>query len=328
MLRELQSGIRSAVELYCDEPVLCESVLQELSKPGFALSSEARCTAGLLTLKVHEAISGMVTTAAYQAAVAVELYMEAGVLFDDIADDELDLAQGISIAEGLAVAGSLMACGGRAACEAGLQDGNSTQGLRLLLQLQKDYLSGCSGQFMDARLQKRIGVSTEEALEMTCRKSGSLGRSAATIGAIVATDDPETIHIFGEFGFNLFTYLQIVDDLRDACPSDGNMRDMEQHKKTLPLTYFYNYLTQEYTGLHGIIIPLEYSNWCSQDIRREYGASGADMFCTIVAETFLNRTKSILVTLRGKVRTVECLAQFVNSMEISLDEVFAATKAT
>ncbi|MFC2018151.1 polyprenyl synthetase family protein [Chloroflexota bacterium] len=326
MLYELQSEIRNAVESYCDEPALREGMLQELSSPGFALHPDARCTAGLVTLKVYEAIYGSLATAAFQAAVAVELYMEAGILFDDIADDELDSAQGMSTAEGLTVAVGLMACGGRAACEAGQQVGSDAKGLGLLIQLQRDCLIGCSGQLMDARLQKRVGISTDEALEMTCRKSGSLGRSASALGAIMATEDSETIDLFREFGFNLFSYLQLIDDLRDACPADGNMRDLEQHKKTLPIAYFYNYLMQEYTGPDGAIIPWEYDNWANQDIRREYSSSGADMFCAIVAETFLNRAKSILVTLKGKVRTVEGLEHFVSSMEISPDEVFAVAQ--
>ena len=140
MLYELQSRIRDAVESYCDEPALREGMLQELSRPGFALHSDARCTAGLITLKVYEAIYGSLTTAAFQAAVAVELYMEAGVLFDNIADDELDSAQGMSMATGLPVAVGFMACGGRAACEAGQQAGSDAKGLGLLIQLQRDLI--------------------------------------------------------------------------------------------------------------------------------------------------------------------------------------------
>lgn len=324
MVGELRSEIRSTLGLYCDGHSLFEGMIQTLSHQGLALHSEARCAAGLLTLKVCEAICDILPDAVWKTAAAVELCMEAGILFDNIADEELDIMPSHSTAEGLAVAVGLMACGGRAACEAAMQFGNNAQGLNLLLQLQKDCLSGCSGQFMDACLQKQTGVSTEESLEMTCRKSGSLGRSAAALGAIIATDDSEIIDLFGEFGFNLFSYLQLIDDLRDACPLDGSMRDMEQHKKTLPLTYFYNYLMQEYTEPDGPIIDWE--NWANQDIRREYIASGADMFCVIVAETFLNRAKSILVTLRDKVRTVEGLEQYISSLEISPDEVFAVAK--
>lgn len=328
MLDKLRSEIRSVVESCCDAPDFCESILQVLSRSDFALHPEARCTAGILTLKICESISGTLTNAAFKVAVAVELYMEAGVLFDNVADQELETRQNMGVAGEMAIAIGLMSCGAKAACEAGKQMGSDSLGLNLMMRLQKDCLAGCSGQFLDGYLQKHDLVSTDEALEMTCRKSGSLGRSAATLGAIVATEDSGIIDLFAEFGFNLFTYLQLLDDLRDACPSDGYMRDLEQHKKTLPLTYFYNYLAQEYTGPDSTTLPWECNRWSVEDIRREYSLSGANMFCAIVAETFLNRAKSILETLRGRIRTVASLERYVSSMEIIPDEVLEIAKVS
>lgn len=330
MINKLRSEIRRTVDLYCEDPVVCETMLQVLSRSGFALHPEARCTAGLLALKVYEAICGTATAAAFQAAVAVELYMEAAFIFDNVADQEIDSTQDTSAAEDLSIAIGLMCCGGRAACEAGRRAGSDALGLRLLLQLQRDCLGSCSGQFMDARLQKRGLVSTEEALKMTCRKSGSLGRLAAAQGAIMATDVSETIGLFEEFGFNLFTYLQLIDDLRDACPAVvGPLRDLYQNKKTLPLAYFNNLLLQEHTDLNDGIIPRKYDEPSIHNFRREFSTSGADIFCVIVAETFLNRAKSNLAALKvkGRVWTVEGLEQFVRSLEINPDEVFAAAPA-
>jgi len=324
MLGELRSEINCVVEAYCDEPALRDCLLRVLFRTGFALHPKSRCMAGLLTLEIYRAIRGTLTDAALKAAVSVELCMEAAFIFDNIADQEIDSEQDMNIAEELTVAIGLMSCGGIAACEAGRLAEGDARGLALLLQLQKGCLGGCGGQMMDAHLQEHGLVSTEEALEMTCRKSGSLGRSAAVAGAIIATDDPRVINLFGEFGFNLFTYLQLLDDLRDACPTDGNIRDLEQNKKTLPLAYFYNYMLHEYSGQDNAIIPLKYDEWSGQDIRREYSASGSDVFCSIIAETYLNRAKSNLVVLKDLIMEVEGLEQFVSSAEISPDEVFAA----
>ncbi|MFC1925267.1 polyprenyl synthetase family protein [Chloroflexota bacterium] len=327
MLNELRSEIRHAVESYCDDPDLRDAMLQVLSRPDCALHANARCTAGLLTLKTYEAICGAPTAAAFQAAVAMEMYVYAARIFDNVADEEIDSTQGMTVAEELPIAIGLMSCGGIAACEAGKLAGSDTQGLRLLLQLQRDCLKSCNGQFMDARLQRHSQVSTDEALEMSCRKSGSLGRLAAALGAIIATEHFKIIGLFEEFGFNLFTYLQLLDDMRDACPSDGPMRDLEQNKKTLPLAYFHNILLEELTEAGDGIIRWEYDKQSRQDICQEFGASGAVIFCAIIAETFLNRAKSNLVALKNRVRTVEGLEQFVSSLEISLDEVNAATQA-
>lgn len=324
MLNQLRMEIRQVVESYCDEPALLEGMLQALSQPGFALHPEARCTAGLLALKIYEAICDKTTTYAFQSSAAVELYMEAAFIFDNVADQETDSTQGMAMAENLAIAIALMTCGGMAACEASQQMERKSQILRSLFQLQRDCLRACSGQFLDARLQKSNIVSTDEALEMTCLKSGSLGRLAATQGAIMATDSSEIIDLFGEFGLNLFTYLQIIDDMRDACPAEGNMRDMEQAKKTLPLVFFYNSISQERTDSGYDIIPFLYDERFRQEIHQEFGTSGANVFCAIVAESFLNRAKGNLAALKDRVRTVEGLEQFVSTLEISPDEVFAA----
>lgn len=321
---ELRSEIRRAIETYCDELDLSQSMLDALSRPDFALHPETRCTAGLLTLKIYESICGEITAAALHSAAAVELYMEAACIFDNIADGDIDLTQSFTPAEELTIAIGLLMCGGIAACEAGRQAGGDAKGLSLLLRLQQGCLNSCSGQLQDIRLQKQKLISTDEALEMTCRKSGNIGKQIATIGALIATDSSEVVDLFSELGFNLFTYLQLIDDLRDACPSDVYPRDIEQHKKTLPLAYFYKSLLQEHSRPEYDIIPSLNNEQAQRDIRYKFRTSGAGIFCAIVAETFMNRAKSNLVSLEGRVRTVEGLAQFVSSLEISPDEVPAA----
>lgn len=59
-------------------------------------------------------------------------------------------------------------------------------------------------------------------------------------------------------------------------------------------------------------------------VRRAYRASGADLFGAIVAETFLNRAKTGLADIKGRVRSVESLDRFVAGLEISAQEIFAA----
>ena len=88
-------------------------------------------------------------------------------------------------------------------------------------------------------------VTASDALGMTALKAGGLGELAAVFGASLATDDTETVRLFGELGFNLFTYAQLVDDLRDAFPSQGSSSDWEQGKKTLPLLFFRNSLREK-----------------------------------------------------------------------------------
>jgi len=323
LLDLLRSEIRRGIETYCEEPTHREAVLRALSRPDYALHPESRCRASLLTLEVYQSICGKPGSTALQAAAAMELYMEAAFMFDNVADNEVDPDSGLSAAEDLALAITLMLCGAAVAYEAGEQAKNEGLSLNPLLQLSRDCISSCSGQFLDARLKRQGQATTDEALNMTCFKCGSLGRSATVLGAGIATDDAEIINLFGEFGHSLFIYFQLVDDLRDACPADGSPGDLAQGTQTLPLAYFNNYMSEVPLRANDGIIPSQLNLVYSPDISRLFKESGAEVFCAIIAETFLNRAKSNLAVLKNRAIKVEGLEKLVNSIEIEAQEILA-----
>ena len=152
---------------------------------------------------------------------------------------------------------------------------------------------------------------------MTFLKSGSLGRFAAEFGALLATGDPETIRIFGDFGFNLTTYLQLVDDVADACPNGHGDGDIAQGKKTLPLVFFHNSLLQSHPEDGGIAASRQ-----NTLVREEFEESGAADFGAIVAEAFLNRAKSNLANLHGRVKETNGLEEYVDSLVSGRTEAF------
>ena len=326
MFAVLRAEIRKAVELYCEEPISRETMLCALARPGFALHPQAPCRAGVLTLEVYQAISGSPSAAAIQAAVAVELHMQAAYMFDNVADRDRGPSDDLSPAEELALAIGLLSCGQAAAGEVAYTAGLDDSGLRLLLQWSRKCASSCcAGQFLDAYLEKRSLATTEEALKMTSLKAGSLGRFATGLGARVATEDPEIVSLCGEFGFNLFTYFQLADDLRDACPAQDLQRDLTRHKKTLPLVFFHNSLAERNPGVVCSIIPPEAWGKTGADVCQEFEASGARIFGAIVAEAFLNRAKSNLAGIKSRLGTVGNLEYFVRSFEISPQEVIAGS---
>lgn len=187
-------------------------------------------------------------------------------------------------------------------------------------------------------------VTASDALGMTALKAGGLGELAAVFGASLATDDTETVRLFGELGFNLFTYAQLVDDLRDAFPSQGSSSDWEQGKKTLPLLFFRNSLREKrldvrtHDGMMPAptpaservsIIAAHTPQGSSPDVTEEYDSSGAQVFGAIVAETFLNWAKDTLEVLKGLFPgTVEQLEQHISSLEITVDGLTPASRAT
>ena len=325
MLHALRSEIQNSIDIYFTEPTQKENILLVLSRSGFALHPEAKCRAGLLPLEIYRAIHGTLNDTAFQAAVATELYMEAAYIFDQVADYELDQADSLSAAEELALAIGLMSCGAAMACEAARQAGNNERCVRSLLQLHRDCIASTSGQFLDSRVQKLGLGTTDEALRITGLKSGSIGRLATAFASNIATDEPQTIKLFEEFGFNLFTYMQLVDDLRDACPENNSLTDLGQHKKTLPVVYFSNFLAEGSTVPNSGIMSPNSGEPISQEVRQAFKASGAEVFSAIIAETFLNRAKNNLAALRDRALMVDGLEQLVRSVEFNPTEILAVS---
>jgi geranylgeranyl pyrophosphate synthase len=322
----LEAELRRAIDLCFGEPLVRQAVLCALARPGFALHPEASCRAGALALEAYRAISGPPRPPAIQAAAAVELHMQAAYLFDNVADGDKDAGDDLSTAEELALAIGLLSCGQAAVYEAAYMAGRHGPGLRSLLQWYQDCAASCcAGQFLDAYLEKRAAVTAEEALKMTSLKAGSLGRLAGGLGAGMATEDQEIVDRFGEFGFNLFTYCQLIDDLRDACPAQGLPSDLMQGKKTLPVVFFHNSLAEERPEVARGIISRETQARIIADASGIFEASGARGFGAIVAEAFLNRAKSNLADIKSRLGTVGNLEHIVGSIEISPQEVGLAS---
>jgi geranylgeranyl pyrophosphate synthase len=327
MLAALRAEVRKTIELhYHGEPAFQGAMLRALARPGFALHPQAPCRAGVLTLEIYRVISGPPSVAAIQAAVAVELHMQAAYMFDNVADRDKGSADDRSYAEELALAIGLLSCGQSTVCEATFAAGRHGSGLQSLMRWVGDCASKCcTGQFLDAYLQRQLLATTEQALEMTSLKAGSLGRFATGLGASMATEDPEIVHLSGEFGFNLFTYLQLVDDLRDACNAQDSPGDLMRHKKTLPVVFFQNSLTERNPDVVCSIIPPEADERAKADARRKFEFSAARIFGSIAAEAFLNRAKSNLASIKNRLGTVGNLERFVSSFEISPQEVVASS---
>ena len=318
----LSDRIRKAIDSYCEDRVFRDALLRVLVRPGFALHPQAACRAGIVALETYRAVSGPPSSAATQAAAAVELHMQAAYLFDHVADRDQSPGDGLTPAEELAAAIALLSCGQSTMHEAAFSAGLSGAGLRSLVRWATDCASKCcTGQFLDAYLEKQPSATADESLKMTSLKAGSLGRFAAGLGAIMAAAEPEIVELCGDFGFNLFTYSQVVDDLRDACREDSVQADLAQHKKTLPVVFFCNSKAEGNRGVVCSIIPQEGGNVAAADVGQEFESAGTSVFGAVVAEAFLNRAKARLADIKSRLGTVGNLERFVSSFEISPQEV-------
>ncbi len=319
----LRSEVVGLVDTYSTEPSHRAALKHALGRTGFVLHADAPCRAGVLSLGISDAIHGWSNPAVVRAAVAVELYMEAAFMFDNVVDHSSESTPDFPPAEELALGITLLNWGAAVACEAADSVGRPGQMRRSLSAFHMACAEASVGQFLDARLQKQDCATMEEALRMTTLKAGSIGRFAAGFGASMATDDAEMINMSGELGFNLFTYLQLADDLRDACPPSGQAGDLAANKKTVPVVFSKGSPSDERCGSQGGIIQRASGRNLGRNPVQAFKDSGAETFGAIVAETFLNRAKETLGRLEVRVgRKSESLEHLFSSVEFSPQMVF------
>jgi geranylgeranyl pyrophosphate synthase len=312
-LDKLQARIRSAIGCHAASSIQRARLIDALSRPGYALARDSPCRAGTLSLAAYDAVRASLDDAAYCAAAAVELQTQAAFLFDNVADFELldDVGYGAELA--LAIA--LSECASCVACEAlSISELAGSAGRDALISFHRSCVGACAGQLLDALFEGRDDVTAREALEMTLFKSGNFGRLAAGFGARLAAADAEVVADLEELGRSLFTFAQLIDDLRDACSTDLD-DDWARGKKTVPLAFFHERCE----------CPLLPSNHdmmrLSRDARHRYRTGEAPLFGALVAEAFFERARRTLERLRGKPCKVMELDRLVESLDRSFSSV-------
>ena len=116
-----------------------------------------------------------------------------------------------------------------------------------------------NGQYADVHGNVGISRDIEDSLRITFGKSGSLGRCAGELGAILATSNSTVIEAAGSYGEHLAVARQFHDDVANLWPRTGRLDDLEQLKSTLPFTFA---LTHSGNGHHATpslesLVPLD-----------------------------------------------------------------------
>lgn len=299
MLSLLRAQVADAVLAHADAAIHAD-LIRLLARPGYALHEESRCRAGLFALEVYAAVRRRYDRTSLVAAAAVELQMESASLFDDIADRPDRGAR----AEDLALAIALLTAGTAAAAEATSEADDPPDAMR---HFGRATGRACAGQFLDAALGRRGGATLEESLRMTGLKSGSLGTFAAGFAARLAGADAEGTAMFEQFGCNLFTFAQLVDDQRDAF-APGAVSDLALDKATLPVVYHLRCV----------------ANRPSEIDSDAYDSSAASAFTAILALTYLGRARSELHLLEQRGYASGVLGRLLASMESDAAETLGA----
>jgi len=310
VLKPLREQVHEVIAT-CVAPTIRMDLVKLLGRPGYALHPDGSCRAGVLALEVHEAvIREPAGRTALLAAAAVELQMEAAYVFDEVAD----AAPYGKRSEDLALAIALLTAGVAAAVEAAAHSEDSSAALHHFCTA---YGEACAGQFLDAMLQRRGEATLEEALQITCLKSGGLGKFVAGFAARVAGADADGVALFDRLGSHMFTFAQLVDDLRDACVP-GKASDLAQRKATLPVV-FYGQGIDSLAPVNGML---------SSAIRRTYESSGAPPYVAILAHAYMNRAEEDLSLLARHGYAVGGLGRFLKSVDSGAGETLSAARSS
>jgi geranylgeranyl pyrophosphate synthase len=239
MRSAIQARVGSLVHDLALTAELRERALACLRRESFPLHPRSRCRAGTLSALAYDIAGGTDRDTAIGGAAAVELYMAAGYTLDHVMDDEVPLGTNTGIETALA---RLMAEAAldEAADKALARDGRTT----LIREAKRMLIASCAGQLRELCLTDtaaRGAFTTDDALDVTALKAGSLGQMAGGIGARLAGADPELVALIEGCYFHYATYAQIVDDLSDAArvPGEERRSDIASGRPTVPAVYFY-----------------------------------------------------------------------------------------
>ncbi len=185
---------------------------------------------------------------ALPAAAAVELVHNFSLVHDDIEDKSEErrhrptvwkiwgLSQGVNTGDALFVLAQL-------ALLRLTQQG--IPGEKVVLAsclLNQTCLRLCEGQYLDLSFESRIDIGIKEYLEMIDRKTAQLFSCSVHLGAVLATDNENTISHLCSFGKKLGLAYQMQDDLwgiwgEEKITGKSSHSDILERKKTLPIVY-------------------------------------------------------------------------------------------
>ena len=209
----------------------------------------------LLGLLVYQALTDDYRTALPGAA-AVELGHNFSLVHDDIEDGDLERRHrptlwalwGVPLAIN---AGDALFALSRLALYRLLEneDVSADRVLSLMRIYDETCLALCEGQFLDISFERRTDISLDEYHEMIGKKTAALLGASAQAGAILATDDQDTIDAFQRFGYDMGLAFQMADDVKGTFWSSeesgkASAGDVRKRKKTLPVVWAFEHASE------------------------------------------------------------------------------------
>ena len=171
-----------------------------------------------------------------RAATAVELYITALDLFDDVEDGDssepidrygapivLNLATALLALTHVVLSPSTTESNIEAAACHRAQDA-----------LWEGLVVATSGQHLDLSTAGAAPLSVEECIDIARRKGGALAEACSRAGAAFGTDDPALIERLGLLGRSIGLYAQLDNDMHSAGDA-VRKSDLARRKQTVPV---------------------------------------------------------------------------------------------
>lgn len=269
-----------------------------LAEAGKVLSSNPSSRWPLLTLGSCEAASGGRWEHAIPAAAAMEVFIAALDLLDDLQDGDADgviatcgEAQALNVSTGLLMLSQRML----------LRLSDRGVGAETVLAVGRE-LAGAAltvggGQHLDLAHESRPTISEQEALDVASRKSATLVSCACRIGARLGSDDLAVVDLLGRFGWHAGMAAQLINDLSDVAPGHPPKSDVRRGKKTLPLVS---------AATFGLITGSAAPPGDELAFREALAQSGALHYTWVVADMHRQQAADLLAEL-GPERPIEGL---------------------
>jgi geranylgeranyl pyrophosphate synthase len=155
----------------------------------------------------------------------------------------------------------------------------------ILYKFQYSILQMCAGQHLELT---NTHLSLDEYWRIAGAKSGSFFALACYVGARLATDDPNLLTCFWDYGTYLGSLIQISDDAKDVWTSkSGECRSLSNPLCLLPIIYTFQVASDsEITHLRNALKDSARRPGEMESIRASLEKMGAGLYLITKAEEY------------------------------------------
>jgi octaprenyl-diphosphate synthase len=155
------------------------------------------------------------------------------------------------------------------------------------------------GELLQLTLIGKAEITEEQYLDVLKRKTAYLFSASCEIGGILGNGEDRQRTALRDYGLNLGTAFQLVDDLLDFTSSDDVLgkaagADLLGGKVTLPLIYLMEAQPEMTESVTGVLRDGEYSTGLRHEIFRALSQTGALERARVVADEFAQNARSAL----------------------------------